>query len=193
MESKPIIFAGVEISSGRKPITFAALGEEMEVTLLAQWGVSDAVSCLTEYESAQLVINTPSSKAGHAVYSDFRSKIVHAGFKPFSRKNSTRQWLEANAQDCYRAIQSGLLPRRTLEGRIQRALILYEEGLQINDPMDYFEEITRHKLMQGILPSENIYSARQLDALIAAYVAWMAENRSERVLIKDNLILPAQE
>lgn len=193
MDSKPIIFAGVEISSGRKPITFAALGEEMEVTLLAQWGVSDAVSCLKEYESAQLVINTPSSKAGRAIYSDFRSKIVHAGFKPSSRKSSTRQWLEANAQDCYRAIQPGLLPRRTLEGRIQRALILYEEGLQINDPMDYFEEITRHKLMQGILPGENIYSARQLDALIAAYVAWMAENRPENVLIKDNLILPAQE
>ena len=40
-----------------------------------------------------------------------------------------------------------LLSRRTLEGRIQRALVLYDQGLQINDPMEFFEEITRYRLI----------------------------------------------
>jgi hypothetical protein len=35
------------------------------------------------------------------------------------------------------------LPRRTLEGRLQRSAILYEQGLQIRDPVEIFEEITR--------------------------------------------------
>jgi len=59
-----------------------------------------------------------------------------------------------------------------LEGRIQRALILYKERLQIPDPMNFFEEIMRHRLRQGIIPLENFYSARALDAPITAYVAW---------------------
>lgn len=193
MASDPIIFAGVELSSGRRPVTFAALGEQLDVAILAQWGISEAISCLSEYDSALLVINTPGSKSGQAAAAEFRKQIIHADFKPFSRRISTRQWAESDPQDCYQALQSGLLPRRTLEGRIQRALILYEEGLQIVDPMDYFEEITRHKLLQGILPTENIYSTRELDALVSAYVAWMSEKRPERVSIKGDRILPVQE
>jgi len=83
--------------------------------------------------------------------------------------------------------------RQSLEGRLQRGLILYDEGLRIPEPMEFFEEITRHKLLQGVLPSEYIYSPRQLDALMMAYVSWMAGNPSEKLVSRDNLSLPVPE
>jgi hypothetical protein len=99
-----------------------------------------------------------------------------------------------DAQKCFLALCGNeLFARRTLEGRIQRALILYDEGLQIPDPMDFFEEITRHKLLRGILPLENIHTSKELDALVAAYMAWMTVHRPNQVTSNDNFILPAQE
>ncbi|MGZ9226270.1 MAG: hypothetical protein ACXW4M_12030, partial [Anaerolineales bacterium] len=77
--------------------------------------------------------------------------------------------------------------------RIQRALVLYDQGLQINDPMEFFEEITRYKLIQGILPLENLYASKELDALVAAYIAWMTVNKPGQFIIQGEFILPAQE
>jgi hypothetical protein len=65
----------------------------------------------------------------------------------------------------------------TVEGRLQRQLALHERGLRIPDPMEYFEEITRHKLLNGILPQELVYPPEQLDALVAALTAWVASER----------------
>ncbi len=192
MSSDQIIFAGVDISSGRKPVTFAALDGDLNILILEKWSTSETLEHLTEYQLAVLAINSSGQK--RESYSDFKNKIIQSEFKPFSGTDGTDQWIETVAQDCFRAlIGPEPLPRRTLEGRIQRALILYDEGLQIPDPMDFFEEITRHKLMQGILPLENIYSSKQLDALIAAYTAWMSVKRPRQISIKGDLILPAQE
>jgi hypothetical protein len=74
------------------------------------------------------------------------------------------------------------LPRSTLEGRLQRQLALYEQGLGIRDPMDFYEEITRHKLLKGLLPLEQVYSAEELDAIAAAYTAYTAAHRPEKIL-----------
>jgi hypothetical protein len=74
------------------------------------------------------------------------------------------------------------LSKPTLEGRLQRQLALYERGLGIKDPMVFFEEITRHRLVKGILPLEVIYTPEQLDALVAAYTAYVAANKPEDVL-----------
>ena len=124
---------------------------------------------------------------------DFRNKLVHAGYKFISHDGPYR-WIETDSQKCFQALcDKDLLPRRTLEGRIQRDLILYDEGLQIEDPMEFFEEITRHKLMQGILPLETLHSSKQLDALVAAYVAWRAIQRASLVTLTGNFILPAKE
>lgn len=188
-----VLFAGVSISSGRKPITFAALDDRLEVVSLQQWKISEVLTCLQEYESVQLAVNIPSSRSGQDIYHELQKDMEQTGFKHFSQKNSLRLWIESNADECYRVFQSGLLPRRTLEGRIQRGLILYEEGLLVHDPMDFFEEITRHKIMQGTLPTENIYSPSQLDALMMAYVSWLAGNPAEKVLVKGDLFLPAPE
>jgi len=60
--------------------------------------------------------------------------------------------------------------------------------------MEFFEEITRYKLIQGILPLENLYTPKELDALVAAYVAWMTVNRPGQVeRLPDNMVQPKEQ
>ncbi len=73
-------------------------------------------------------------------------------------------------------------PKNTLEGRIQRQLALYEQKVDVPDAMNLFEEITRHRLLRGILPLDALYLPAELDALVAAYTAWLAASRPDRVL-----------
>jgi len=54
---------------------------------------------------------------------------------------------------------------------------LFEHGVGIHDPMAFLEEITRHRLLHGLLPMELVVSQEQLDALLAAYTAWLAITR----------------
>jgi hypothetical protein len=89
-------------------------------------------------------------------------------------------------------------PKTTLEGRIQRQLVLHEHDLHIPDPMRLFEEITRHRLLQGVMPLQDLYSPGELDALVAAYTAWVAATRpSEALLLGDpeegQIALPVSE
>jgi len=194
MPSDHIIFAGVELSSGTKPVTFAVLDGDLKVQSLKKWEISEAILCLEEYKNIWLAINLSSFKREQDVYTEFKRKIVQAGFKSHSRKGNTKQWLETNAQDSFRAlIGQNPFPRRTLEGRLQRSAILYEQGLQIRDPVEVFEEITRYRLVQGILPLEDIYSSKELDALIAAYIAWLAANSPGQIVAKGEFVLPIQE
>jgi hypothetical protein len=65
--------------------------------------------------------------------------------------------------------------------------------LRITDPVDMFEEITRYKLIQGILPFDNLPSSKELDALVAAYLAWMTLNRPGQIVPKGEFVLPAGE
>lgn len=183
-------YAGLELSSGRRPVTLALLDIELNVHGFQQCSVSDAISILDDQNNVRLAINAPGSKIGQAVYADLKKKLKSAGFSSFSKNEGTRIWIDANAEESYRAIRNRIFPRRTLEGRIQRALILYEEGVRIHDPMDFFEEITRHKILQGNLPNENMYSVRQLDALVVAYIAWLAVHRPQKVESHGDVILP---
>jgi hypothetical protein len=70
-------------------------------------------------------------------------------------------------------------PKLTLEGRLQRQLALHARNVRLPDPMDFFEEITRHRLMKGILPTDRLHSPAELDALAAAYTAYLLVNRPE--------------
>jgi hypothetical protein len=47
--------------------------------------------------------------------------------------------------------------------------------------MDFFEEITRHRLLKGILPFQLLYSPQELDAVIAAYTAWITIHQPKNV------------
>ncbi len=194
MPSDHFIFAGVELSSGRKPVIFVALDGDLNVLPVENWAMDEALSCLKEYKNIWLCINLHSLQREQELYTEFKKKIAQAGFKPRSKKGDSKQWLETNAQDCFRAlIGQNPLHRRTLEGRLQRSAILYEQGLQLRDPVEIFEEITRYKLVQGILPLEDIYSSKELDALAAAYVAWLAANSPGQIVVTGEFVLPAPE
>lgn len=75
------------------------------------------------------------------------------------------------------------LPRNSLEGRLQRQLLLNDKDVDVPDPMRFFEEVTRYKLHSGILPLDEICSPAELDALAAAYTAWLAIKQPERIML----------
>lgn len=106
---------------------------------------------------------------------DFYRRLEGLGFLPHPTPGTSRQWLETHPHAVF-CVLLGQVPlaRPTLEGRQQRQLALYEQRLGIRDPMEFFEEITRHKLLKGALPIEQIYTAEELDALAAAYMAYVA-------------------
>lgn len=116
-------------------------------------------------------------RAGFRLY----SSLAAQGFEPWPDEDCPYQWLETHPHAAYCALLGrSPLSKAAVEGRLQRQLILHERGLRIPDPMTYFEEITRHRMLNGILPSEIVYSAEKLDALVAAFTAWVAlERKSE--------------
>lgn len=114
---------------------------------------------------------------------DFYRRVQMLGFQPLSPTEMNYQWLETNPHACFCVLLGqNPLPRTALEGRLQRQLALFEQGLLIRDPMDFFEEITRHKLLRGLLPLDQIYAVEELDAIAAAYVAFIAGRHPERVI-----------
>ena len=118
-------------------------------------------------------------RSGFALY----EKLTKLGFTTYPAEDSTHQVLETHPQAAFIALTEGsLLPASALVGRLQRQAILYGEGLRIRDPMIFFEEITRYKLKQGILPLDQIYAANQLDSLLAAYTAWLVSEKPNEVI-----------
>lgn len=109
-------------------------------------------------------------------------RLEKLGYQPYPQEDGTRQWLEVYPHASYTALL-GVVPfqKSTLEGKIQRQLVLFEQGLNVTDPMRIFEEITRHRILQGVLPDKELYSQGELDALVSAYTAWKAANRPEEI------------
>jgi hypothetical protein len=118
-------------------------------------------------------------RTGFALY----KKLSKQGFKPYPESDAPHRWLETNPHACFCVLLDRVpLPARTLEGRLQRGLILHERGLHISDPMIFFEEITRRRLLNGHLPMELVHKPAQLDALAAAYTAWLATEKPADVM-----------
>jgi len=93
-----------------------------------------------------------------------------------------RLMLEARAHAGY----ATLLERRpflkhSFEGRMQRQLVLYLEGVDLPNPMQALEELTRHHLLTGHLPLEELHTPEELDALMGAYTAYLVAARPEGV------------
>jgi hypothetical protein len=134
-------------------------------------------------------------QAGFELY----RKLGKMGFQKYPEKDSMQLVLETNSHACYCAMAGQIpLARLSLAGRLQRQIILYERGLQIKDPMDFFEEITRYKISKGIFPMELLYQPDQLDALAAAYTAWLVVQKPESVLMVGDakegmVVLPEKE
>jgi hypothetical protein len=105
----------------------------------------------------------------------FSSELAANGFQRWPSPGSERQLMETHADAAF-SVLIGLkaLPANSLEGRIQRQLALQEERINVPDAMEFFEEITRHKLLSGKLPEGKILPTAELNALIAAFTAWSA-------------------
>jgi predicted nuclease with RNAse H fold len=90
--------------------------------------------------------------------------------------------LEVLPHACYAV----LLERRpflknTLEGRLQRQLVLYLEDLKLPNPIRTLEEITRHHILSGHLPLDGLHTPEELDALVSAYTAYLGMINPERL------------
>jgi hypothetical protein len=111
------------------------------------------------------------------------TRLQELGFLPFPQSDaSPRQWLEAPAETGYRALlnvepfNAGIL-----EGRIQRQLVLSDLELDVPDAMEFFEEVTRFRLLHSQLPYERVLPPPELNAWLAAATAWLAVNESDRI------------
>ena len=131
-------------------------------------------------------------QTGFLLYQRLKDMDYHA----YPAKSAQKQYIEVSTHACYCVwLEHIPLPQRSLEGRLQRQLILYDLGLEIPDPMRYFEEITRHRLLQGHLPAGLPYSWPELDALAGAFAAWRAASQPDQVISlghpdEGNIVVP---
>ena len=109
------------------------------------------------------------------------SKMKGFGYRLFPGGEALVQMLEVYPHACFSALL-GVVPfqKYSLEGRIQRQLVLRENGMDMPDAMNFFEEITRHRLLRAVLPLETIYPPEELDALFGAFTAWKAATQLEQ-------------
>jgi len=130
---------------------------------------------------------------------ELHHQLHRMGFENDSKNEAPRKSLETHPHACYCVLLGqSPLPKPTLEGRLQRQLVLYERGLRMKDPMDFFEEITRFKLIKGSLPMELLYIPEYLDALVAAYTAWLRAHEPDKILRvgdvrEGQIVLPAAD
>lgn len=156
--------------------------EKIKKEMLTRHKIRAAEYRLAEYQLRErgiAVSGTPASvgvcpawmQVGFSLY----RKLEKMGFKKYNTaENQTHQIIETHPHACFCVLAGDTpQPKPTLEGKLQRQLLLYEHGVKIKDPMDFFEEITRHKMIKGIWPHELLYLPEQLDALVAAYTAWL--------------------
>jgi hypothetical protein len=114
---------------------------------------------------------------------DLRRALAEAGYGEGKEAGPEAPvMMEVHPSACASALLGKLtFPRETLEGRIQRQLLLLRERVALPDPMEALEELTAHHILSGHLVLNGIRSPAELDALLAAYTAWRARTRPETV------------
>jgi predicted nuclease with RNAse H fold len=133
-------------------------------------------------------------KVGLKLYEKLRAR----GFVEYPRPGA-RQMCEVHAEGSFTVlIGRRPYPKRSVEGRLQRQLILYEEGLDFSDPMGLLEEFTRHRLLTGEVNVSDLYEHTLLDALVGAYTAFLlrCEPQNTGVVgdsIEGTIVLPSTE
>jgi predicted nuclease with RNAse H fold len=119
-------------------------------------------------------------RAGFALY----RRLVGLGFAFFRSGEAppAKMMIEVHPHACF-AVLLGHRPllKAQLEGRLQRQMVLYLEGLDLRNPVHTLEEVTRQHLLSGSLPLEGLHSHDELDALAAAYTAFLAHQKPTRV------------
>jgi Protein of unknown function (DUF429) len=131
--------------------------------------------------------NSPSRKktAPAWLQASFRiyRRLGEMGYTPLiAERRGDLPWLiETQPHACFTALL-GHRPffRGSLEGCLQRQLVLYVEGLDLANPMHALEEITRHHLLSGELPLNTLHDPENLDALVAAYTGYLTAVKPEK-------------
>ena len=116
--------------------------------------------------------------------SSFRmyEKLFALGYQKHREGKAGKYVLEAWPEASFAAWMNGeLLPKYSLEGRLQRQLALSDQGLRVPDAMQFFEEITRHRLVLGQLPQDVPYTGDELGALALAYTAYLCTVHPEEI------------
>jgi hypothetical protein len=102
-------------------------------------------------------------------------RLEEIGFVDFPAEDQKQLMLEVYPHAAFTVLLKKIpYLKKTLEGRLQRQLLLHSMALDVPDPMRVFEEITRYKILHGELPLSGLYSVEELEALMAAYLAWKA-------------------
>lgn len=110
-------------------------------------------------------------------------EIGKLGYEPYPSLIAPRQYFECYGEAAFwNLLGKAPLKENTLEGRLQRQLILKICGLPVPDAMHFFEEITRHRLLNSNLPIGDIYTQAELNAVAAGYTAWLAANRPDHTV-----------
>jgi predicted RNase H-like nuclease len=105
----------------------------------------------------------------------FYRRLEEFGFKDYPKEKYQQQVLEVYPHAAYTVLLKRVpFLKKTLEGRLQRQLILHSLSVDVPDPMRIFEEFTRYKILQGLLPLEGLFSVEEMEALVAAFTAWKA-------------------
>ena len=134
------------------------------------------------------IYNTPSEasavptwmRAGFALYRRLTAlgfAFFHVGGPP-----PERMMMEVHPHACF-GVLLGHRPllKANLEGRLQRQMVLYLEGLDLRNPVHTLEEITRQHLLSGALALDGLHNHDELDALAAAYTAYLVHQKPSRV------------
>jgi hypothetical protein len=126
-------------------------------------------------------------------------RLKQMGFQAYPSDQPALQWLEVYPHASFCTLLGHVpLPKNTLEGRIQRQLVLRKFKVGVPDPMDLIKGLTAHHVLQGILPTDYLYSQGELDALVAAFTAWQAANHPNRITLLGDasegmVVLPVAE
>ncbi len=180
--------------------------EKLKKEMLTPHKIRGAEFRLAEYELRLRGIAVTGTAASVALCSAWIQlgftlyrKLEKMGFQRYPERDAAYQFLETHPHACYCVMTEQIpLAKPSLEGRLQRQLILYENGLRIKDPMNFFEEITRHKMTKGIWPMDLLYLPEQLDALVAAYTAWAVVHKADHISMVGDakegmIVLPEKE
>lgn len=110
-------------------------------------------------------------------------ELEKLGYAAYPHDSAVKQVFECQGEAAFWNLLGHVpLKENTLEGCLQRQLILQIAGLPVSDAMRFFEEITRHHLLNSHLPVDHLYSAQELNALVAAFTAWLMVNQPQKVM-----------
>jgi Protein of unknown function (DUF429) len=196
--------AFVAIDAPRRPNQGLMCQEEMRRQLNPPPSPGSGQDCrLAEYQlrcAGISIASTPAAAEDATAWMrigfDLFHRLEEFGYHAYPAEGAARQSLEVAPQASFAVLlEQPPAEREALEGRMQRQLILSEQGVKLPDPLEVLEEVTRYRILKGSSFFKDIYAPAELDALVGAYTAWAAAVHPEQVLLlgdpaEGQIILP---